>query len=151
MKANSLNGKTFLILLLVTSIWINASEVFRYFQFVMPQIKQYFKDQPGIAEMNTPIFLIWGFWDTLLTSVLIYVCWLYFHKFGNSLKNALVAGTLVWVSIFVIFWVATANMGLAKWDILWITLPLSWVEMAIGAIIIHYLLNAFATNPKFAV
>ncbi|WP_437373951.1 hypothetical protein, partial [Maribacter litoralis] len=45
----------------------------------------------------------------------------------------LISGTLVWSAVFVIFWIATANMGLSEWKILWITLPLSWLEMIIGA------------------
>ena len=125
--------KHFTIITLITSIWINISEVFRYFQFVMPRIQSFFNYKAGVAEMNWSIFAIWGFWDTLLTAVLVFIFWLYARNYGNSSSSVLISGTIVWIAIFVIFWLATANMGLANRDILWISLPLSWIEMIVGA------------------
>lgn len=125
--------KQFVIITLIVSVWINISEVFRYFVLVMPRVKSYFQNQSGIAEMDLGIFSIWGFWDTLLTAVLVFIFWLYAKSFGNNNKSVFVSGTLVWLSVFVIFWVATANMGLSNWKILIITLPLSLLEMIVGA------------------
>ena len=133
MRATKFNIKNFIVITLYTSIWINISEVFRYFIFVRPRVKLFFKDTLSVANMDWGIFAIWGLWDTLLTGVLVFFFWLYSKTFGNSNQSVLIIGTLVWVAIFVIFWVATANMGLSDWNILWITLPLSWVEMYIGA------------------
>lgn len=135
--------KQFVIITLIVSIWINISEVFRYFVFVIPRVKSFFGNQSGIAEMDLGIFSIWGFWDTLLTAVLVFIFWLYAKSFGNNNKSILVSGILVWLSVFVIFWVATANMGLSSWKILLITLPLSLLEMIIGAWIASKL---YATN-----
>ncbi|WP_205728954.1 hypothetical protein [Flagellimonas onchidii] len=109
----------------------------------MPRVKSFFGNQYGIAEMDLGVFSIWGFWDTLLTAVLIFIFWLYAKSFGNNNKSVLVSSTLVWVSVFVIFWVATANMGLSNWKILLITLPLSLLEMIVGAWIASKL---YATN-----
>jgi len=125
--------KHFIVITLLTSIWINISEVFRYFVFVMPRTKLFFDYKSGIADMDVVIFSIWGIWDTLLTAVLVFVFWLCTIAFKNSNRVILTSSTLVWLAVFVIFWVATANMGMARWDILWITLPLSWLEMIIGA------------------
>ncbi len=133
MIAKKFSFKHFTIITLLTSIWIHISEVFRYFVFVMPRVKSFFDNQQGIAEMDFGIFAIWGFWDTILTSVLVFVIWFYSGVFGNSNRSTLISGTIVWVAVFVIFWVATANMGLSDWEILWITLPLSWLEMIVGA------------------
>ena len=135
--------KQFVIITLIVSVWINISEVFRYFVFVRPKVRAYFDDQSGIAEMNWGIFSIWGVWDTLLTAALIFVFWLYAKSFGNNGKSILVSGSFVWASIFVIFWVATANMGLSNWDMLLITLPLSLIEMIVGAWLASKL---YATN-----
>ena len=125
--------KQFVIITLVMSIWINISEVFRYFVFVMPRVKAFFGNQSGIAEMDLGIFAIWGLWDTLLTAVLVFIFWLYARSYGFNLKSAWVSGTIVWSAVFVIFWVATANMGLSDWKIMLIILPLSWLEMLVGA------------------
>jgi len=133
MNTKKFNFKHFVIITLLTSIWINISEVFRYFVLVMPRVKSFFDDKDGVADMDLGIFAIWGLWDTLLTGVLVFVFWLYSRIFGGSNRSVLSSGTIVWVAVFVIFWVATANMGLSEWEILWITLPLSWSEMIIGA------------------
>lgn len=133
MTNTNFNLKQFIIITLITSIWINISEVFRYFVLVMPRVKSFFDNKAGVAEMDWGIFAIWGFWDTLLTAVLVFIFWLYAKSFGFTTKSALVSGTIVWSAVFVIFWVATANMGLSDWNILLITLPLSWLEMVVGA------------------
>ncbi len=133
MNQNTFNLKSFLLITLITSIWINASDVFRYFMFVMPRMKEFFPGRNDIAKMDWEIFSIWGLWDTLLTASLVFITFLFVTVFGNSLKSIFSAATMVWLAIFMIFWVATANMGLSNWSILWITLPLSWAEMVIGA------------------
>lgn len=125
--------KQFIIVVLITSIWVNASEVFRYFLFVMPMMKDYWKGaSQGIAEMDMIIFSIWGLWDTLLTVVLVFIVWLYAQVFGKSTRSIILASTLVWTAVFVIFWVASSNMGLSDWGILLVALPLSWIEMVVG-------------------
>ncbi|WP_350290692.1 hypothetical protein [uncultured Croceitalea sp.] len=140
--------KQFFIITLITSIWINLSEVFRYFVLVIPRVKSFFNDKNGIAEMDWVIFTIWGFWDTLLTAVLVFIFWLYSNTFGHNFKSVFASGTLVWLAVFVIFWVATSNMGLSSWSILWITLSLSWLEMIVGAWIAHQLYKKY--NQKQA-
>ncbi len=135
--------KQFAVITLIVSIWINISEVFRYFIFVMPRVKSFFLNQSGVAEMDFGIFSVWGFWDTLLTAILVFIFWLYAKSFGNNGKSVLVSGLIVWSSVFVIFWVATANMGLSSWKILLITLPLSLLEMVVGAWVASKL---YATN-----
>ncbi|WP_299684378.1 hypothetical protein [uncultured Dokdonia sp.] len=127
------NFKQFIGITLLVSIWINISEVFRYFVLVMPRVKAFFDYQPGIADMSWSIFSIWGLWDILLTAILVFVFWLYIQSFGNTNTAVWLSGTLVWGAVFVIFWVATANMGLSNWSILLITLPLSLLEMLVGA------------------
>ncbi|MFD2561621.1 hypothetical protein [Aquimarina rubra] len=133
MKINDFRIKQFVIITLLTSIWINVSEVFRYFVLVMPRVQSFFDHKSGIAEMNITIFSIWGFWDMLLSALLVFLFWLYAREFGNRFQSVFVSGTIVWLCVFVIFWVATANMGLSNWSILLITLPLSWLEMVVAA------------------
>lgn len=125
--------RQFAIITLIVSIWINISEVFRYFVLVMPRVKSFFQYKSGIAEMDWGIFAIWGLWDTLLTAVLVFVFWLSSQVYGNNKRSVLISGIIVWCAVFVIFWMATANMGLSNWSILLITLPLSLLEMVVGA------------------
>lgn len=121
---------------LVTSLWVHASEVFRYFILVRPRAKAYWNDLAQIADMNATIFLIWGVWDTLLTAMIAFMYWLYIQVFPNNSQAVLVAGTISWLFFFVLYWVGAANMGYSSWQILWITLPLSWLEVIIACLIL---------------
>jgi len=104
MKTTNFKLKPFVLATLITSIWINISEVFRYFVLVMPRIKSFFNHKTGIADMDLGIFTIWGLWDMLLTAILVFMFWLYAQWAGFTLRSALVSGTIVWLSVFVIFW-----------------------------------------------
>lgn len=140
---HTFNWKSFLIITLITSIWINVSEVFRYFILVMPQVKAYWNNLEHIADMNWFIFSIWGLWDTLLTAMLVFLFWLYSRVFGNNNRSVFVVGTLGWLFFFVLYWVGTANMGYSDWAILTITLPLSLVELIIAAWIAAFLYKKY--------
>jgi len=133
MTANTFKIKQFVIVTLITSIWINASEVFRYFVFVMPRVQNFFNYKEDVAVMDWGIFSIWGLWDTLVTAILVFIFWLYAKTFGFTIKSAVTAGVITWVAIFVVFWVATANMGLSEWKSLLVILPLCLLEMLVGA------------------
>ena len=141
MKPQVFQLKKFIVATLITSIWINASEVFRYFVFIRPRVRDFFDYKNGIAEIDVSIFTIWGLWDTLLTAVLVFAVWLCTQVYMQAKKVILISGTFIWASVFIIFWVATANMGLSEWSILFIALPLSLFEMLIGAWIAHTLLS----------
>lgn len=134
-----------MLITLLTSIWVHASEVFRYFVLVMPRTKTFFENRTGIAEMSWGIFAIWGLWDTLLTALIVFLFWLYAGTFGNNFKSVLVSGTLSWLFFFVLFWIGSANMGTTYWEMLLITLPLSWLETLIAAYIASKL---YANTPK---
>lgn len=146
MNTNTFQFKKFAIVVLLTSIWINASEVFRYFVLVMPRVKNYWNGMEGIAEMDLVIFSIWGVWDTLLTGFLVIIFWLYSRVFGNNNRSVMVSATIAW-ALFVLFWIATANMGYSDWSILFITLSLSWIEMVVGAYIASRLYKKTDTEP----
>ena len=127
--------KKFIIVTLVTSIWINISEVFRYFVFVMPEMRSSLSAVNDVAPMNFIVFSIWGAWDTLLTGLVVFIFWIYSQTYGNNIRSVVISGTLSWGLLFVLFWVAMVNMGLAKWSILAITLPLSWLELVVASYI----------------
>ncbi|MCB1493176.1 MAG: hypothetical protein KDJ77_15500 [Rhodobiaceae bacterium] len=119
-------------------LWINLSEVFRYFAFVMPMMREALPMVPDVAPMNAPVFLVWGVWDTILVIVASGLSWLVFERFGPTVRVALAAGTLVWVAIFVILWLGLFNMNLAPSAVLLVALPLAWVEMVVAALIVRW-------------
>jgi hypothetical protein len=124
--------RAFILTCVITSLWVNASEIFRYFVFVMPMMRSALSALPGVAPMNLPVFLIWSAWDTVLVLVSVLFCWLYAQQFGASVKSAAIAGTLNWLFFFVLFWVGLMNMGLAGPGLLAVALPLAWLECVVA-------------------
>lgn len=132
---------------LLTSLWVHASEVFRYFAFVMPAMQAHFSNQPGIAEMDLTIFLIWGVWDTVLSFGIVLTTWLFVRVFGDHRSSIVLAASFTWLNVFVIFWLGSANMGTAAWSTLGIALPLSWLELVVAAWIAAWLFRS-ASEPR---
>jgi len=119
-------------------LWINASEVFRYFAFVMPMMREAFPVLPDVAPMNLPVFLIWGVWDTVLILAATFLSWLMLERFGDTVRTAIAAGTLIWATVFVILWLGLYNMNLATVPVVLTALPLAWLEMVVAAIIVRW-------------
>lgn len=122
-------------------IWINASEVFRYFVFVMPMMRDALSMVPKVAPMNLQVFLVWGLWDTILVVAVCTIAWLAFDKFGFQIRTVLMTATGIWGTIFVILWLGLMNMNLATPEILLVALPLAWLEMLIAALIVRWSMN----------
>jgi hypothetical protein len=123
--------RSFLLVLLVAFLWLNVSEVFRYFAFVMPMMREAMSSVPGVAPMNLAVFLVWGLWDTLLFAAVCVIAWLFHEKFGGGIRNTIAAGTLLWLAIFCIFWLAAYNMNLTIARVPLVALPLAWIEMVV--------------------
>jgi hypothetical protein len=136
-----INSRGLGMAILLNLVWVNISEVFRYFAFVMPMMREALQMVPGVAPMNIPVFLIWGVWDTIVILAITTVSWLCFERFGYSKRNAVLAGTAVWVSIFVVLWVGLWNMNLADVKTMMIALPLAWLEMVVAALITNWCLS----------
>ncbi len=123
----------FLKLVLITSIWVNISEVFRYFIIVVPSLKKHLALLTDFAPVNLTVISVWGIWDTILTAGIVFVTWLCFKVYGKSTKTILISGTTTWALFFLLYWVGMANMNLTKVYLLAFTLPLCWIETTIGA------------------
>jgi hypothetical protein len=127
--------RAFLITCLVVSLWVNASEVFRYFVFIMPMMRETLAGVPDVAPMSFPIFMVWGVWDTILVLMTVVFYWLYAERFGASRASAVIAGTLAWAFFFLLFWIAMLNMNLAVPGMAAVALPLAWIELVIACLI----------------
>jgi hypothetical protein len=134
--ADNARGKV-LAIMGVAYLWLNISEVFRYFAIVMPMMRVDMAMVPDVAPMNLTVFLIWGFWDTLLFGSVAMISWLHYEKFGGGPRNALYAGTLLWIAVFCIFWLAAYNINLATARMPLAALPLAWLEMVVTVAILH--------------
>jgi len=145
---NNGDRRAFLLGFLLVSAWVNVSEVFRYFVFVMPLTRAAFRQLENVAPMNVNVFLIWGIWDMILCfSICVYV-FLYFDRFGHGFRQVLAAGTLVWLTVFCIFWLGTYNMNLTTPTIPLVALPLAWIEMVVSAWIVAWTRSRQSTDSR---
>ena len=131
--------KQFFVFTLIVSIWVNLSEVFRYFVILMPATRQFLKMVPDVAPMNWAVFSVWGVWDTILTASLVFMYWLMTQTFGNTTRSILLTGTAFWSFLFLLFWIGMCNMGLAEPKLALIALPLAWFEMVVACFITSHL------------
>ncbi|MEM7504540.1 MAG: hypothetical protein AAF417_21060 [Pseudomonadota bacterium] len=131
-------GRAFWLTLLCNAVWINASEVFRFFAFVMPMMRDAFPQIENVAPMNLPVFAIWAVWDTALVFAVTGFVWISLDRFGEGVRNAALAGACAWLGIFVILWLGLYNMNLAPANVLAIALPLSLVELVIAGLIVNW-------------
>lgn len=128
--------KEFIIITLLTSIWVHAYQLIRFFAYVKPEMQSFLSGVPNVAPMNeVGILLIWGVWDTLLSALYVYLFWLCAQVFGNNRKSILMSGIMSWAFFFLLFWVGSANMNLARWSSLLIILPLALLETVVATFI----------------
>ena len=128
--------------ILLTALWINASEVFRYFVVVIPRTRAFLPMVPDVAPMNLTVFGIWFAWDTVLTVNVVVLTWLAISAMGKNKKSILIGGLLSWSQFFLLFWIAMVNMNLSPPHLLLLTLPLSLLEMVIAAWIFTHFVKA---------
>ena len=128
--------KDFIQITLITSLWVNASELVRYFGYVRPRMQEYFSYIPQMGKIwDIQILAVWGFWDALITALYVFLFWLCAQVFGNTRKAIVISGVMSWSFVFVLYWVATANMFLAEWSTLFVVLPLALLETLVASYI----------------
>ena len=125
-------------------VWMNLSELARWFWVVKPMVRADFSVVPGVTPDTPLVGLLWIIWDILLIAVTTILCWLTLERYGTRWAVALAAGTLVWLSVFVLLWLGVYNMGLATPRILAAALPLAWIELVIAGFFVSWRMNARA-------
>ena len=128
--------KAFLTALGVNFIWINLSEVARYFGVIKPMLHETFPGAPHIGAVTPSIFASWMVWDTVLILAATGFYWIYLRHAGVTIRNAFIAATAFTIPGFGLIWLGVVNMGLAPITFLYAALPLAFVEQAIAAFIV---------------
>ncbi|MEO1660783.1 MAG: hypothetical protein AAFR51_07340 [Pseudomonadota bacterium] len=130
--------KAFWVALGLNFIWINASEVARYFGLVKPMLHEAFPEAGDIALVTPALFASWILWDTILIVAATSFFWICLSHFGATLENVLITSLGFTVTVFGLLWLGVANMGLAPISLLWAALPLAWLEQVIAAYIVSW-------------
>lgn len=119
-------------------VWMNVSEVFRYFVVVKPLVRSDFAFVPGITPDTPLIAMLWAVWDAVLILVTTTICWTALCQWKDGWRSAVAAGTLVWASVFVLLWLGLHNMGLARPHTIAAALPLAWIELVVAALLVDW-------------
>lgn len=136
MENNKFNVKQFVIITLITSVWIHIGETARAMFVAFPLMESFFEGKlqlVGAAQMQVSHALVWGLWDTILTAILVFIYWLCSVAFGSQSKSVLISGTVTAFATIGIFWIASVNSGLGEWSSAFKIFPLAWIELIIGA------------------
>lgn len=137
-KHNPNIQKTFWLALGLNFIWINTSEVARYFGLIKPMLHDSFPEAEHIAVVSPAIFASWMLWDSILIIAATSFFWMSVQQFGASIKTILLSSLGFTITVFGLIWLGVANMGLAPIDFLWAALPLAWYEQFIAAYVVYW-------------
>ncbi len=118
--------------ILLTGIWINLAATIKWMVLIQPYwIEKY--SQMGLvfpeSMMNNLVWMIWGFMFASVIYVLI-------RKF-NLVQTTL----LTWFMAYIMLWVIVWNVGVLPTAMLWINVPLSFLETLAGAWICRRVIN----------
>lgn len=138
MQSDQNERSAFITAFWLNFVWINLSEVARYFLVVRPILHEAFPGHAEIAPMNWSIFALWGIWDLILIAAATGFYWLWLEKLGDDLRQIALASGGFTVTIFGLLWLGVANMGLAPYSMIVAALPLAWIEQAIACWIVVY-------------
>lgn len=131
----------FWIALLGNAIWINASEIWRYFYVVRPLLHDTFPGEAHIGAMSPAIFAVWTVWDTILILAATGFYWLFLSARGNTLANAVLGASAFTITVFGLLWLGVVNMGLVPANFISAALPFAWIEQIVAALIVRFALR----------
>lgn len=144
MKSN-FDIRNFLIVMLLTSIWIHIAEVARAVLVAFPMMKEFYAEKLEIGPMDVSNALIWGAWDTILAATLVFVYWLCVQSFGRK-QSVIISATVTCVATLGVFWIGSVNSGLGTWRMAYTLVPIAWIEMLIGAFIASKLYGKYESK-----
>ena len=126
------NFKKTILQILLVSLWVNIFETLRWMLFAKPDIDMHFKaanlvlpDEP----VNNLLWLIWG----IIIAVMIFIV--------SKKFKVLQTTFIVWITVYVMHWIALWNMAVLPINILWLAVPLTFINVLVGALISKYFQN----------
>lgn len=112
--------------ILLVSLWINIFETVRWILFAKPDIDMHLKAS-NLVLPNNPInnilWLIWG----IIIAVMIFII--------SKKFKVLQTTFIVWITVYVMHWIALWNMAVLPINILWLAVPLTFINVLVGALI----------------
>lgn len=112
--------------ILLVSLWINISETLRWMIFAKPDIDNHFKAANLVLPneaINNILWLIWG----IIIAVMIFVI--------SKKYKVLQTTFIVWIIVYVTHWIALWNFSVLPINVLWLAVPLTFINVFVGALI----------------
>lgn len=119
-------------------IWVNLSEVWRYFAIIRPMLQNEYSDSMEVAPITPAIFASWMIWDTILILSGTAFYWLFLKDQGASIRNAVLSSLAFTITIFGLIWLGIVNMGFVSTDFILAAVPLAWMEQLGAALIVWW-------------
>jgi len=118
--------------ILLAGIWLNVSGTIRWIYLIEPywlEKYNYLNLVFPSAAINNITWMIWGFMFAMVIFILS-------RKF-NIIQTTL----LSWFMVYVMMWVVVWNVGVLPTGMLWVNIPLSFLDAFVGAFICIKLSN----------
>ncbi len=140
--------RSFWLALGLNFVWINVSEVLRYFLVILPKLRSTFPHDAGIGAITPEIFASWMIWDTILVFAATGFYWLWFVKFRIGLTEPAKASLAFTITVFGLLWLGVVNMGLAPPSFIVAALPLAWGEQFVAALLTYWSTQRLEVCPR---
>ena len=112
--------------ILLTGIWMNVAGTIRWIYLIEPYWLEKYNYLDLVfpsATINNITWMIWGFMFAMVIFIL-------------SRKFNLIQTTLLsWFMVYVMMWVVVWNVGVLPTDMLWVNIPLGFLDAFVGALI----------------
>lgn len=118
--------------ILLVSLWINVFETLRWMLFSKPDIDMHFKAANLVlpnGPMNNILWLIWG----IIIAIMIYII--------SKKYKVLQTTFIVWITVYILHWIALWNFSVLPINILLLAVPLTFINVFVGALICKRLLS----------
>ena len=112
--------------ILLVSLWINFFETLRWMLFAKPDIDMHFKAINLVLPnepVNNILWLIWG----IIIAVMIFII--------SKKFKVLQTTFIVWIIVYVTHWIALWNFSVLPINVLWLAVPLTFINIFVGALI----------------
>ena len=112
--------------ILIVSLWVNIYETLRWILFAKPDIDMHFK-AANLVLPNEPINnFLWLIWGLIIAAIIFIIS----KKF-----KVLQTTFIVWIIVYVTHWIALWNMAVLPLNVLWLAVPLTFINVLVGALI----------------
>lgn len=112
--------------ILIVSLWVNIYETLRWILFAKPDIDMHFK-AANLVLPNEPINnFLWLIWGIIIAAIIFIIS----KKF-----KVLQTTFIVWIIVYVTHWIALWNMAVLPLNVLWLAVPLTFINVLVGALI----------------